>query len=362
VSRHGVAVSLLLALVDGAGFATAVRRNGKPGRIRLPDDAESRAALVDTHLRGSPATLEFHAEGHSPWRERVDAVVLAAFCPGTDGLCRWLGIDLDAADHGQGGLADPSHAVRTIAERADHAGLLDGLLVARSRRGQGRHAFLLLPGPVPLDDAVLGVAALTAAAFRVASRDAEEGEVSHAFRCASGAIASPGAAGSVELFPHSTSRPPHGWAMLLPLAGALKVHGGGIVVDPFEDQPLEPTAIPCCCPKAWDTLITETRSALAEQEVSVMVRRAERRSSSTRRPLDRIDPRTRSFLDGEAVEGTRNVSAFAAAANLIGCGVSERDAEHLILAGATACGLPEREARAALRSAARAIARKRGPA
>jgi hypothetical protein len=93
-----------------------------------------------------------------------------------------------------------------------------------------------------------------------------------------------------------------------------------------------------------------------------MVRRAERRSSSTRRPLDRIDPRTRSFLDGEAVEGTRNVSAFAASANLLACGVNEHEAEHLILAGATASGLPEREARAALRSAARAIARKRGPA
>jgi hypothetical protein len=102
----------LLALLDGAQFATALRNNGRPGRVHLPEDVESRAALVDTHLRGAPASIEFHAEGHSPWRESVEAVVLATYSPGADGFCRWLGIDLDAGDHGTRGLADPVHAVR----------------------------------------------------------------------------------------------------------------------------------------------------------------------------------------------------------------------------------------------------------
>ncbi|MEK6676511.1 MAG: hypothetical protein AABZ47_12775 [Planctomycetota bacterium] len=102
-----VTAETLLALLDGAIFANAIRRNGKPCRIHLPDDPKSRTAIVDAHLRGNPSTLEFQAEGRDPWREKVDPVALSAFCPAADGRCRWLGIDLDAADHGAGGLFDP---------------------------------------------------------------------------------------------------------------------------------------------------------------------------------------------------------------------------------------------------------------
>lgn len=355
-----IAADILLTLLEGATFANAVRRNGKPCRILLPEDVAAREARVVAHLRGAAADLEFRANNRDQWQEHVDAVVLASFCPGSDGLCRWLGIDLDAADHGPGGLADPAHAARVIAERADNAGLLDGLLVARSRRGRGRHVFLLPPEPVPLDDAVLGVAGITAAAFRIAAKDAAEGEVPHAFRCADGSIASPGDAGSVELIPRSTSRPPYGWPLLLPMAGAFASRGGGVVIDPLDDQPLEPAAVPRCNPDAWATFITETRDAVAEREVSVMVRRRGRFKPPPRCPSDRIDPRTRSFIDGQAVEGTRNVSAFAASANLLACGVDGHEAERLILAGAAACGLPEHEARSAFRSAAHAIARRGG--
>ena len=99
MSDNRVVVSILLALLDGATFANAMRRNGKPCRIRLPDDDESRAELIRAHLIGGVRTLEFRAEGSESWKERVDAVVLAGFCPARDGRCRWVGIDLDAADH-----------------------------------------------------------------------------------------------------------------------------------------------------------------------------------------------------------------------------------------------------------------------
>ena len=104
-----IAVQLLLALLDGATFANAMRRSGTPCRIRLPENPEARAALVEAHLRGAPSTLTFHADGYTPWTERVDAVNLAAFCPGADGRCRWLAVDLDAAEgHGTDGLANPA--------------------------------------------------------------------------------------------------------------------------------------------------------------------------------------------------------------------------------------------------------------
>ncbi len=222
-----VAAPLLHALLDGATFANAARRSGKPCRIRLPDDPESRTAIVDAHLRGAPSTLTFHANGHRPWREQVDAVALAAFCPSADGRCRWLGIDLDAADHGATGLVDPMYAARTIAERAANAGLMTGLLIARSRRGRGRHLFLLLPEPVALADGVIGVAALAAAAFKVAASDVAEYGAQHAFRRVNGVIARPGEAGAVELLPRSTVKPPHGWPLALPGAGAFAAHGGG---------------------------------------------------------------------------------------------------------------------------------------
>ena len=362
VTDDRVATPLLLALLDGTTFANALRPSGKPSRVRLPDDSEARSALVGAHLRGAPSALTFHAEGREPWREQVDAVALAAFCPAADGRCRWVGIDLDAADHGERGLVDPVHATRTLAERASAAGLATGLLVARSRRGRGRHVFLMLPEPAALADAVIGVAALAAAAFKVAASDVAVYDAQHAFRCANGAIARPGEAAAVELLPRSTVKPSHGWALALPGGGAFAAHGGGVIVDPFEDQPVHHEGVPCCDHESWSRFIDEARATLSKRNATAAPQRMKRLANDTdkpRRPIDRIDARTRAFLDGCTPQGARNVSAFAASANLLGCGIDQREAERLILAGAAACSLPEREARAAFSSAAGALTRKR---
>lgn len=361
MTGNQVATSLLLALLEGVSSANALRRNGKPCAIRLPDDRNARTSLVEAHLHGASATLEFHADGRHPWRERVDAVVLAALCPGEDGSCRWLGFDLDGADHGDRGLADPVHATRTIAERADAAGLLSGLLVARSRRGLGRHLFLILPEPVALRDGVIGIAALVAAAFRIAASDVTDCDAPHAFRCVNGAVARPGDSGAVELIPRSTNRPPHGWALALPGAGAFAPHGGGVIIDPFDDRPIQLDRVPRCDPESWRRFIDESQSALSRRGAAApphITKRPAAAAVSPRRPVDRLDARTRAFIEGCASEGTRNMSAFAAAANLLGCGFDKREAERLILGGAAACDLPEREARAAFASAVNALTRK----
>lgn len=362
VTDDPVTIELLLALLDGATFANAIRRNGRPCRIRLPIDEGSRRALVGAHIRGAASTLTFHAEGRDTWPEPVDAVALAAFCPAPDGRCRWIGIDVDAADHGEGGLADPVHATRTIAERAASAGLLSGLLVARSRRGRGRHVFLILPEPVTLNDAVIGVAALAATAFRIAASDVRVYGAVHAFRCADGAIARAGEAGAVELVPRSTERPRHGWTLALPGAGVYAAHGGGVIVDPFEDRPIRHENVPRCDRGAWSRFIQEARARLSRRKTPAACPRVRRIDSTgrPRQPIDRIDARTRAFLDGRTPEGARNTSAFAASANLLGCGIDEREAERLILDGAAACGLSERETRATFSSALGALMRKEG--
>ncbi len=362
VAPDEVGARLLLTMLEGSTLANAVRGNGKPCRIRLSDDANSRLALVRRHVRGEPATLTFHAEGHRPWRERVDAVVLAAFCPGDDGQCRWLGIDLDASDHGQCGLADPVHVMRSLAERVDAAGLLSGLVAARSRGGRGRHVFLMLPESVALRDAVIGVAALSAAAFNVARSDEEQCGVQHAFRRADGRIAGLGEAGSVELVPRSTARPPYGWALTLPGAGAYSANGGGVIVDPFEDVPTELRGVPRCAPAAWRTFVRESRTELLGRRSArpaTRMRGLEHQSCGSGRPIERIDAQTQAFLDGQAPKGSRNMSAFAASANLLGCGVDECEAERLIANGAAACDLPQREALSAFKSAVAALSRKR---
>ena len=362
MTDHPLAIEILLALLDCTAFANALRNNGKPCRIALPDDPDARRALVDLHLRGEPSVLTFCAEVHRPWQERVDAVTLAALSPGDDGFCRWIGIDLDAADHGASGLADPVHATRALAERIDAAGLSTGLLVARSRGGQGRHVFLILPGPTTLDDAVIGVAALAAAAFRIALSDVVEYGARHAFRCANGSIARPGDAGAVELLPRSTAKPPHGWALALPCAGAFAAQGGGVLVDPFDDQPVQLERVPRCDRQAWQRLVSEAREELTNRTASPGPRLRDRPANDANRlgrPIDRIDARTRAFLDGQVSEGARNNSAFAASANLLGCGFDPQEAGRMILAGAMACGLPEREARAAFSSAMRALTRRR---
>ena len=364
MTDNRVAAPLLLALLDSATFANAMRRSGKPCRIRLPDDPGARSALVDAHLRGAPSTLTFHAEGREPWQEPVDSVVLAGFCPGADGRCRWVAIDLDAADHGERGLADPIQATRSIAERAAHAGLMSGLLVARSRRGRGRHVFLMLSEPVALANAVIGVAALASAAFKVAVSDVAEYGAEHAFRRANGAIARLGDAGAVELFPRSTLKPPFGWALALPAAGAYQADGGGLIVDAFEDRPDHHEVVPRCEPEPWSQFIAEARAALSKQRAATAFPRTRplnKHGDRGRRPIDHIDVRARAFLDGQAPEGTRNQSAFAASANLLGCGIDDREARRLILDGAAACGLPEREAMNAFKSAVQALSRRGMP-
>lgn len=352
MTDYRVFAAVLLTMLDGATFANAMRRNGKPCRIRLPEDHKARTALVLAHLRGTASSLTFHAERHKPWRERVDAVALAALCPADDGRSRWIGIDVDAEDHGESGLVDPVHATRTLAERADVAGLSPGLLVARSRRGQGRHVFLILAKPTALLDAVIGVAALAAAAFKVATSDVVECGAQHAFRCANGAIARPGDSGAVELLPRSTVRPPHGWALALPGAGAFAAHGG-VIVDPFEDQPIHHACVPRCDAQAWQCFVREHRYVL---------NRVQREHSRPHYHIDqpraqRPHPLTDEFLAGQTPKGRRNAAAFAAACNLLGNGLPLHEVERQIRHGARGCELPEREAHSAVQSALRAVER-----
>jgi hypothetical protein len=211
-------------------------------------------------------------------------------------------------------------------------------------------------------DAVIGVAALAAVAFKVAASDITDYGAEHAFRRADGAIARLGDAGTIELLPHSTVKPPCGWALALPCAGAFAAHGGGVIVDPFEDKPIQHEHVPRCNAEAWAQFIAEARAALSRRATAAVPQRTRPRASytdSSRDLLDRVDHRTSAFLDGITPEGQRNAAAFAASANLIGCGVEEHEAERLIMAGAAACGLPEREARAAFASAVSVMARKR---
>ena len=359
--------AVLLALLDGSDFAGALMPWGKPGPIRLPADPDERAALVDAHLRGGPADVAYSPVGRAPETVRVDALALAGFCPAADGGCRWAGIDLDAADgHGAGGLADPLHAARCFAERADAAGLLGGLLAARSRGGRGVHVFVFPPEPVALADAVFAAAALTAAAFKVADSDAADG-APHAARRADGAIAKPGQAGAVELVPRSTVQPPRGWSLALPAAGAFIERGGGGIIDPFTGQPATLADVPRCDPAAWRAFIVEARARLPrrmppEHAVRSAKARTPRGGTDGRSPLESpaIRPETRAFMAGQVAPGGRNVAAFAASCNLIGSGVPEREAEWIILAGAAACGLSEREARTAFSSAVGSLRRKGG--
>lgn len=363
MAANAVNGDLLLALLDGSEFANALRRNGKPCRIRLPEDADARQALVDAHVTGRSMSLTFFANGCEPWNEQVDAVVLAPFCPRTDGLCQFLVIDLDANDHGSTGLADPVHAARVIAERSDNAGLSSGLLVARSRRGRGQHVFLFPPAAVSLDEAVLVIAALAASAWLVAARDVVDYEAKHAFRRVNGTIATPGDPGAFELIPRSSGQPKYGWATTLPAAGAFAHCGGGVIVDPFTDRPFDLHEVPRCDPEAWSRFVVDARNQRAMHTL------LHQRSDPARPKMalhhdrdhfERIDWRTRDFLEGRVPEGSRNNAAFAASANLLGCGVSERETRRLVLAGARACGLPEREALASLKSAVASIQRKGG--
>jgi hypothetical protein len=359
-AEHYSAIRLTLrAMLDGAAVANAVMPWGKPGPIRLPDDPTERAALVNAHVRGEPADVTYCPAGHAPSMVHVEALALAGFCPAADGRCRWLGIDLDAADgHGAGGLADPEHAAGCLVERADAAGLLSGLLVARSRGGRGRHVFVFPPEPVALADGVLALAALVASAFKIAAADADNYGAPHAFRCADGAIAEPGQAGAMELRPRGTARPALGWTLALPAAGAFAQAGGGTVLDPFTDTPCELSAVPRCDARQWARFVADARAMLPRQRPGKLDSRPVAGRSGVRWASGTgpraLDARTHDFLEGRVSQGTRNSACFAAGCNLLGSGVSESEAERLILAGAVACELPEREARTCFASAAMA--------
>jgi len=347
-------VSIIYSMLEGCQFANARRRSGALCRIALPTRPSRRRELIAKHVRGAPATLTFCARGRPPWRERVASVELAAYCPDGGGLCHWLAIDFDATDHGDGGLADAVYAMRVFAERADFLGLRGGLLAAKSRGGQGRHLFLILPRPVPLIDAVIGVASWASSAFLIAARDASENDVNHALRNGAGSVAMPGEAGALELIPRSSQLPQFGWAIAIPAAGVRAEWGGGHIVDAFSDEPIEPEFIPRCNAHAWTRFVEANRKALAA---------AQRQTAKCKRYKDRrhgrqgLSQRTEDFLEGRTPEGIRNLSAFRAACDLIRQEFGASEVLSLVQEGARRCGLPVREATNAVRSAERTVGR-----
>ncbi len=140
-------IDLLLRMLDGARYANAIMPWGKPAPIVLPEQADDRARLIEAHLSGTSAEIDYAPANQPLRRMRLEVVTLAAFNPGADGHCRWLAIDLDGADHGQHGLQNPAQAAKCIAEQVFKSGLGDGLIVARSRRGVGRHIFFVAAAP-----------------------------------------------------------------------------------------------------------------------------------------------------------------------------------------------------------------------
>ena len=72
---------------------------------------------------------------------------------------------------------------------------------------------------------------------------------------------------------------------------------------------------------------------------------------------DKLPDRTRNFLEHGAPEGTRNREAFEAATQCRDAGASEAEARELIEQGAARCGLPLAEARNAVKSAFKKLAR-----
>lgn len=354
-------VALLLALLEGQTHATAVMPWGKPGPIRLPDERAARSDLIAAHLQGTSATVTYTPADQASRRIALDSVVLAALCPGRDGRCRWIGIDLDAAgDHGQGGLADAAHAARCIVERAAAGGLLSGLVVACSRRGAGRHVWLCPPYPVALADATIAAAALVAAAYARAAEDVDDVGGRHAFATANGALAEPGASGAVEITPQGTAPPALGWSLTLPAAGAHAAKGGGIIIDPFTERAVAPQVVPRCSPDAWATLVSEARRRVGWPPATGTPPSPK---GSGGRPCFGwannhsvpLHGRTEQFLAGHTPDGQRNNAAFAAACNLFAVGLPVQDVERLIRHGARGCRLPEREALSAIKSAERTV-------
>lgn len=346
------AIELLVRLLDGQHRASAFMPWGKPGPILLPDDQSGRERLVQAHIAGGPATVLYSPANGTQKLVAITQVVLAAYCPGTDGNCRWIAFDIDSAkNHGCSGLLDPDRAVRCLAERADAAGLLPGLIVVASKSGHGRHVWLLLPRPTPLAEAALGAAMLAAMALRIAQADHEEGDVPHAFASAAGPIVAPGASGAFEIFPKADEPPPIGWAVTLPLAGAYCAAGGGLLLDPFAGRPSADVRFAPCNRDAWDTLVQDARSELRRRTPAT--RPVARKPSKAPDAAARLDPRTRELIEGRTPEGARNSAVFAGTLNMLGCGVDPNEAVRLALDGAKAAGLPEAEVRSTIKSALR---------
>lgn len=220
----------------------------------------------------------------------------------------------------------------------------------------GRHVWLIPPFPVQLAGAVLVVAQLAVQACRVASRDVDDDGGPHAFRCADGSIATLGESGQVELIPRGDEHPPMGWPLSLPLAGAFREHGGGVLVDPLTDRPVDLDRVPRCNADAWDCFLRETKADYARRAARTKRSSSWRRTSAPRHArdlVDRLPDYAREFIVGNVREGERGNRAFAAACALLGVGLPIREVETLVLHGARGCGLPEREAQAAIQSAAR---------
>jgi len=329
-----------LRLLDGCSFASAMMPWGKPGPIRLPDDANDRVELVRAHLRGESATVTYCPEGKARTEVAVPELRLFAICPADDGLVRWLGIDLDAADgHGTAGLVAPWHAARCLAERADALGL-HGLLCSPSRSQTGLHLFMLLPEPTSLADACLGLAAWVAAAFHVAADDLEWGS-QHAFRTANGSVARPGQPGAVELLPRSGERPRLGWCLALPRT----------FLNPFNQTEAD-NVNPCLPIERWERFIGFACTDLARR-TSPARHQKRRVARSTTDPVLRAHPETRALLAGSVAEGNRNGAAYRSMCNLLGLRVDSAEAARLVREGAAACGLPAREIETAIKSALR---------
>jgi hypothetical protein len=223
------------------------------------------------------------------------------------------------------------------------------MLVARSRGGRGRHVFLLLPAPASLEDGALAVAALAADALIVATDDQRQTDRPHAFARLDGAIAEPGQPGAMELIPRSSVRPVLGWALALPSAGRYAAAGGGVIIDPFTDEPTTLQRVPRCDAAAWRRFLDEARARIPRPARQKTRPRVCARASAK----PGLRSRTNDFLAGRVGAGRRNDEAFAAACDLIAAGVGEDEARRLIIHGADACGLPEREARSAFASALR---------
>lgn len=337
-------------------FAGADRANfsapwGAPAPCQLPTDAGERAALLQAHIDGTAAVVDYSPAGRAARLVKADPLRLAAVTPRADGFCGWVAWDVDAAGpHGEKGLANPDAAVRCIAERCGFLGLGEPLVCA-SRSGSGRHGWLILGEPLSLPDAALLAAYVAAAARTVADWDQADYGGPHAFLRGDGEVAEPGDAGALEIFPRSSERPKHGYPLSAPFAC------GGAALDVFEEPPRpaepRPTAADAA---AVERVLTEARAELERRQKRA--RPKPRRTPKPRGGARRLDARTESLLTGTTPEGERNRALYYAVADLTFCGRTEGEAESMLADAAARCGVPRAEARATIRSGLRRARRR----